>query len=101
MRKKPVTRARKVLAYQRTFNGPNNDSPHLDGQIILEDLRKFAHIDDGALVVSPVQRMTDVPATMYRAGLRDMYLRIARMLGLDEADVFETTEETPDESAQT
>lgn len=98
--KKPPSRARKVLAYQRTFNG-SGKTPHLDGQIVLEDLRKFARIDDGGLVVSPVQRVTDPYATCYRAGLRDAYLRIARYLGLDEADVFDTSEESGNESAQT
>jgi hypothetical protein len=100
VKKRPTSRARKVLAYQRTFNG-DGKTPHLDGQIILEDLRKFAHIDGGGIVVSPTQQMTDPFATCYRAGLRDMYLRVARMLGLDEADVFDTTEETNNESAPT
>ena len=88
---------RKRAAYQRTFNGVNNTTPHLDGQVVLEDLRRFARIDDGGIVVSPVQRMTDPFATCYRAGLRDMYLRIAKMLGVDEADTFDTSEESGNE----
>lgn len=92
--------ARKRQAYRRALCG-DLKHPHLDGQIILADLRKFAQIDNGGIVVSPVTRTTDSHATCYRAGLRDLYLRIARMLGLDEADVFEVTEETKDETAQT
>jgi hypothetical protein len=88
--------ARRRLAYQRTFNGAGNKTPHLDGQIVLEDLRKQARIDDGGLVVSPVTRTTDSHATCYRAGYRDAYLRIARMLGLDESSVFDTSEEAND-----
>jgi hypothetical protein len=94
--KKPVSRARKVLAYQRTFNGANNKAPHLDGQIVLEDLRKVARIDSGGLVKGQ-DGHTDPYASLYRAGLRDMYLRVVMMLGLDEATVFDTTEESGNE----
>ena len=98
--KKSPSIARKRQAYRRALCGELK-IPNADGQVILADLRKFAQIDNGGIVVSPVTRTTDSHATCYRAGLRDMYLRIARMLGLDEADVFDTTEETPDESAKT
>lgn len=98
--KRPPTLARKRLAYRRSLCGTGK-TPHLDGQIILEDLRKFAQIDKGGLVVSPTQQMTDPYATIYRAGLRDAYLRIALMLGLGEADTFDTSEEAPNESART
>ena len=90
--------ARKRQAYRRALCG-DLKTPHLDGQIILEDLRKLARIDSGGLVVSPTQQMTDPYATIYRAGLRDMYLRIVQMLGLTEADTFDTSEETSDEQA--
>jgi hypothetical protein len=99
--KRPPTIARKRLAYRRALCGEKGKTPHLDGQIILEDLRKVAKIDNGSLVVSPKQGMTDIHATMYRAGLRDMYLRFAFMLGFDEADTFDTSEEIANESART
>lgn len=97
--KKPPTLARKRQAYRRALCG-DGKTPHLDGQIILEDLRKLAKIDGGGIVVSPTQQMTDPFATCYRAGLRDMYLRVAQMLGLGEADRFDTSQESPDEQAQ-
>jgi hypothetical protein len=89
-------------AYQRTFCG-DGVAPHKDAELVLADLRRFAHIDDGGIVVSPVTRTTDSHATCYRAGLRDAYLRLALMLGLGEADRFDNSEENPNhvETAQT
>lgn len=91
--------ARKV-AYQQTFCGEGT-KPHMSGERVLADLRRFAHIDDGGIVVSPVTRTTDPYASCYRAGLRDMYLRIARHLGLDEANTFPALEEPDNEHAPT
>lgn len=94
-----LRQARK-LAYQRTFCG-DGTAPHLSGERVLADLRRFAHIDSGGIVVSPVSKVTDPYATCYRAGLRDMYLRIAHHLGIDESTRFPPIEEPKDESAQT
>lgn len=91
---------RRRVAYKNTFCG-DGAAPHVSAQTVLADLRKFAHIDHGGLVVSPVTRMTDAHATCYRAGLRDMYLRICAHLGIEEAQQFQTHEETTDESAIT
>lgn len=93
-------RAKRRAAYQRTFCG-DRPVPHLDGEAVLADLRKFARIDDGGIVVSPITRMTDSHATAYRAGLRDMYLRIAGHLGINEAHRFTQDEEHSNESAHT
>jgi hypothetical protein len=93
-------RSARRLAYQRTFCG-DGTTPHLSGERVLADLRRFAHIDSGGIVVSPVTRTTDPYATCYRAGLRDMYLRIAAHLGIDEAKNFPPIEELRDEQAQT
>lgn len=98
--KKRLNMARRALAYQRTFNGANNRTPHADGQIVLDDLRKWARIDDGGIIKGGDGHV-DPYASIYRAGLRDMYLRIALHLGLDEATVFDTSEETGNESAST
>jgi hypothetical protein len=93
-------RMRRRAAYQRTFCG-DRATPHLDGESVLADLRKFARIEEGGLVVSPVTRTTDSHASMYRAGLRDMYLRIVAHLGIEESQAFTQHEEKPDESAHT
>jgi hypothetical protein len=91
-------RAARKLAYQRTFCGEGT-KPHVNAERVLADLRRFAHIDSGGIVVSPVSRQTDPYATCYRAGLRDMYLRIAKHLGLSEAQEFTTTEDPGNEQA--
>lgn len=91
-------REKRQLAYLRTFFG-DGSTPHVHAQDVLADLRKFARIDDGGIVVSPITRMTDPHATCYRAGLRDMYLRIVAHLGIDEAQPFKPSEEKPDEPA--
>lgn len=93
-------KARRQAAYKNTFCG-DTAAPHVSAQQVLADLRKFAHIDEGGLIVSPVTRMTDPHATCYRAGLRDMYLRIVAHLGIDESQPFTSQPEKPDESALT
>ena len=74
---------RKRLAYIRTFCG-DDGRPHAEGLRVLADLRRFCGIAKGGIVVSPVSRVTDPYATIYRAALRDVYLRIAGMIDLDE-----------------
>lgn len=92
--------AARKAAYRRTFCG-DGTKPHMDGERVLADLRKFAHVDIGGLVVSPVSKTTDPYATMYRAGLRDMYERIAAFVGASTVTRFPPIEELDDESAQT
>lgn len=75
-------------AYRRTFCGPGV-VPHNDGDEVLRDLRRFCGINKGGIVVSPVTRMADPIATAYRAGQRDVFLRIAGFIGLDEAQLEE------------
>lgn len=75
---------RKRVAYSKTFMGANG-KPHMHAQTVLNDLRRVAGIDKGGIVVSPISRMVDPHATAYRAGQRDMYLRVVKMLGLDGA----------------
>lgn len=82
---------RKQLAYQRTFCGDFR-KPHGDACIVLGDLKRFCGINRGGIVVSPVLRMVDPHASAYRAGQRDVYLRISRMLDLDETDIKEVSD---------
>lgn len=79
---------RKRWAYLRTFTGPDG-KPHPEAAIVLKDLKRFCGINRGGIVVSPVGRVVDPYASIYRAGLRDVYLRIAKHLGLDESDLEE------------
>lgn len=81
---------RKRWAYIRTFLGANG-KPNPEAAIVLADLRRLARIDSGGIVVSPISRTVDPYASIYRAGLRDMYLRISNFIGLDEAAQPEET----------
>ena len=74
---------RKRLAYRNTLCDERG-LPHVNAVIVLADLRRFCGINKGGIVVSPISRTVDPHATMYRAGQRDVYLRIAAMIGLDE-----------------
>lgn len=82
---------RKRLAYIRTFCG-DGENPHEDGKRVLADLKKFCGINKGGIVISPVSRVVDSHATVYRAALRDAYLRIIGFLELEETDI-ETEQE--------
>lgn len=68
-------------AYRLTFAPTGR--PHPAAQIVLADLKRFCKFHAGGLVVSPISRMADPYATAYRDGLRDVYIRILLMAGLD------------------
>lgn len=72
---------RKRLAYVQTFLV--NGRPHPNADIVLKDLRRASGIDRGGLVISPISRTVDPYATAYRAGQRDIYLRVMKYLNLD------------------
>ena len=63
----------------RMFCGERGEI-HEDGKTVLNELRKFCQVDKGSLVVSPIQRATDVPASFYRLGLVDAYQHIDEIL---------------------
>jgi hypothetical protein len=81
---------RKRLAYLRTLCDEGG-KPHQEATIMLRDLKRFCGINKGGIVVSPVTRNVDSHATVYRAGMRDVYLRIAGMINLDETDISENS----------
>jgi hypothetical protein len=84
--------AEKKAAYRATFCG-ELPTPHVNAEIVLADLRRLCWIDRGGIAISSVDRHTDIYATMYRNGMRDVYLRIVKMIGLDATT---QPEETPD-----
>lgn len=88
------------LAYMRTFCG-DGTRPHMDGERVLADLRKFAAFDKPGPVINPHSKVSDPYMTYYRLGQTDLYKRIATHLGLDVSEIFEPLEETKDASAQT
>jgi hypothetical protein len=77
-------------SYLLTFVG-HDGQPNPVAAEVLADLRRFCGLHKGGLVVSPVTRQTDPYATTYRAGQRDVFLRIAGYIGLDVAQLEERT----------
>jgi hypothetical protein len=85
----------KRLAYQNTFLGSNGRLlPHAEE--VLADLRRASGMDREGLVISPVSKMVDSHATAYRAGQRDLFLRIVKFLELESFSSKETEHERPD-----
>jgi len=82
---------RKRLAYLNTLCVEGK--PHPEAAIMLRDLKRFCGINKGGIVVSPILRMVDSHASVYRAGMRDVYLRIAKMIDLDETDLGESNDD--------
>lgn len=79
---------RKRKAYAITFIGPTGQvMPY--AATVLADLKRFCGVDKGGIVISPITRTTDPYATAYRAGQRDVFLRITKFLRLDGADINE------------
>lgn len=76
------------LAYQRIFFGDRSDLLP-DAELVLKDLRRFCGINKGGIVKNRLTGVVDPYATAYRAGQRDVFLRIAGYLGLDEAQLEE------------
>jgi hypothetical protein len=74
---------RKRLAYRHTFLDSSNGRLLPMAEEVLQDLRRVSGIDRGGLVISHASQMTDPYATAYRAGQRDLYLRIVKFLELE------------------
>ena len=77
---------RKKRAYQAVYLD-GHGSPNPMAAIVLSDLKRFCGINRGGIVVSPISRTVDPYATAYRAGQRDVYLRIVKMIDLDETAI--------------
>lgn len=83
------------IAYRQCFMGDNGELTAA-AKIVLADLAKFANIPDTPTVVSPVSRVTDVPATMQRVGRAESFYRIWRYLRLPINQLFEVQENNDD-----
>ena len=71
---------RKHRAYADVFLHPTRNELNEAAKIVLADLRRYCAMDSEGLIVSPVSRVTDPYAVTYRAGRRDVYLRITKYL---------------------
>lgn len=79
---------RKSAAYRVTFLAADGKPSHYGAQV-LADLNRYCGVERGGLVISKVSGMTDPLATAYRAGQRDVFLRIQQFLRLQSADIPE------------
>lgn len=88
---------RKHQAYAGLFLGPDNKR-HGNAATVWDDLRKYCGVDKEGLVVSPVTRQTDPYATAYRAGRRDVFLRLQKFtyLKLDEESTDGRSSNSPE-----
>lgn len=90
---------RKRLAYVRTFQDPQGRILPFAAQV-LADLKRFCGVEKGGLVISPRSKMVDPLATAYRAGQRDVFLRITKFLRLDGADIEDDSDARTDSAKQ-
>lgn len=83
---------RRSTAYRQCFIGSDGQLTPA-ARIVLDDIANFAGMrEKSPTVVSPVSRVTDVPATMQRVGRGDVFFRIRRYLRLDLNQLFDTIE---------
>lgn len=77
------------VAYRQCFLGDNGELTPA-ARIVLADLAKFANVTETPTVISPVSRVTDVPATMQRVGRGEVFFRVWRYLRLPINAMFDT-----------
>lgn len=73
-------------AYRRLFM--DGDKLSKDAEIVIADLLKFCRYHQSITVVSPVSRITDVPASFQAEGRREVLARIQDHLHVDDADLI-------------
>ena len=78
---------RRKGAYRRVFlHGDGGMSR--DQELVLADLRRFCKANSSTIMVSPVSRTVDPIAMAMAEGRREVWLRIAGMLHIDEKTMF-------------
>jgi len=86
---------RRKYAYRRLFLG--EDGLSADGQVVLADLAKFCRANSSTAIVSPVSRSVDPIAMAMAEGRREVWLRIAAHLHIDDRVIFNLNEEENNE----
>lgn len=86
--------SRRKLAYVRTFCGDQGNL-HVNGELVLEDLKKFCGMTKPGAVIAPKTGAVDPYASIYRAAQRDVYLHISGLLGIDIDSVFKEPTHEP------
>jgi hypothetical protein len=76
--------------YRATFRTPS-------GEKVLADLRRFCRAASSSVIVSPQTGEIDTHAMAVNEGRREVFLRIAAHLHLDDAELLRMREEPRDE----
>jgi len=76
--------------YRAVFGTPS-------GAQVLADLKRFCRAHASSVIVSPQSGMIDTHAMAVNEGRREVFLRIASHLHLNDADLLRIKEETQDE----
>jgi len=82
---------RRKLGYRRTFMDDQGNLT-VEGQIVLNDLRKFCRATGTTMVLSPVSKTIDPLAMAMAEGRREVWNRIMAHLYVNEKQVFELHE---------
>ena len=75
--------------YRATFNTPS-------GAAVLADLKRFCRAGSSSVIVSQTSGMIDTHAMAVNEGRREVFLRIATHLHLDDADLLKLKEQADD-----
>lgn len=78
-------------AYQRTFLG-DDGKPDADAAIVLADLKRFCYVERTTAKVSLTTQTIDPLAMAFAEGRREVWMRIAGFLHLDDATIRNLTE---------
>ena len=76
--------------YRAVFRTPS-------GERVLADLKRFCRADSSSVMVSPQSGMIDTHAMAVNEGRREVWLRIATHLHLNDADLLRLQEQRDDE----
>jgi dihydroorotase-like cyclic amidohydrolase len=78
---------RRKSAYRRVFLHQDGGMSR-DQELVLADLRRFCKANSSTIMVSPVSRSVDPIAMAMAEGRREVWLRLAGMLHIDEKTMF-------------
>jgi hypothetical protein len=78
---------RRKLAYRRVFQTLTGEHSR-DQEIVLADLRRFCRANASTAVISPTTKSIDPIAMAMAEGRREVWMRIAAMIHMQERTVF-------------
>lgn len=79
-------------SYRRLFMNDQGDLTR-DGEVVLADLRRFCRASSSTAIVSPISKTIDPLAMAMAEGRREVFLRVAAHLYINEKQVFSLTDE--------